>query len=60
MQVMICRNHHLGSIKLYIHTLRQPNNILPCKYSDQMCHAVIKPRTIKQMKAHKYWNTFQT
>ena len=59
MQVMVCKNHHRGSTKLYVHTLCQPNHILPCKYSDQMCHAVIKPQTIKQMKAQKYSNTFQ-
>ena len=59
MQVMVCKNHHLGSTKLYVHTLRQPNHILPSKYSDQIYHAVIKPQTIKQMKAQKYSNNFQ-
>ena len=59
MQFMVCKDHNKGSTSAYIHPLRQPNHILPCKYSDQICHAVIKPRTITQMKAQKYSNTFQ-
>ena len=59
MQFMTCKDHNNGSISLFIHPPRQPNHILPCKYSDQICHAVIKPRTISQMKAQKYSNTFQ-
>ena len=53
------QNHHLGSTKLYVHTIGQPNHILSSKYSDQICHAVIKSHTIKPMKAQKYSNTFQ-
>ena len=59
MQFMVCKNHHGGTTNAYIHPPRQPNHILPCKYSDQICHAVIKPRTITQMKAQKYSNCFQ-
>ena len=59
MQFMVCKDHNKGSTSAYIHPLREPNHILPCKYSDQICHAVIKPRTITQMKAQKYSNTFQ-
>ena len=40
-------------------TLFQPNYILLSKYLDRMCHTVIKPQIIKQMKAHKYSNIFQ-
>ena len=58
-QFMVCKYHNKGSTSAYIHPLRQPNHILPCKYSDQICHVVIKPRTITQMKAQKYLNTFQ-
>ena len=60
MQVMVCKSHHLGSTKICVHTLCQLNHILPSIYSDQICHAVIKSQTIKQMKPHKYSNTFQT
>ena len=59
MQFMVCKDHDKGSVKAYIHPPRQSNHILPCKYSDQICHAVIKPRTITQMKAQKYSNCFQ-
>ncbi len=59
MQFMVCKDHNKGSTSAYIHPLRQPNHILPCKFSDQICHAVIKPRTLTQMKAQKYSNTFQ-
>ena len=59
MQFMVCKEHCQGTTKAYVHPPRQPNHILPCKYSDQICHAVIKPRTITQMKAQKYSNCFQ-
>ena len=41
---------------LFIH---QDSKIIykPCKYSDQIFHAEIKPRTILQMKTQKYSNT---
>ena len=42
-----------------LHPPRQPFHILPSKQPDQLCHAVIKPRTIKPMKACKYSNSFQ-
>ena len=59
MQFMVCKEHHQGNCLVYIHPLRQPHHILPCKYSDQICHAVIKPQTITQKKAQKYSNSFQ-
>ena len=59
MQFMVCKYHNKGSTSYYIRSLRQPNHILLCKYSDQICHTVIKPRTITQMKAQKYLNPFQ-
>ena len=59
MQFMVCKEHHQGNRLVYIHPLRQPHHILPCKYSDQICHAVIKPRTITQKKAQIYSNSFQ-
>ena len=41
MQFMVCKYHKKGSTSAYIHPLHQPNHILLCKYSDQICHAVI-------------------
>ena len=56
---MVCKYHNKWSTSAYIHVLHQPNHILPCKYSGHIFHAVIKPRTITQMKAQKHSNTFQ-
>ena len=55
---MTCKDHNSGSTTLFIHKPRQPDHIFPCKYSDQICHAVIEPRTICQFKAQKFSNTF--
>ena len=57
--VLSCREHHKGTNKQYLHTPRQPNHILPSGKGDQLCHAVIKPRTIKPMRASKYSNIYQ-
>ena len=38
MQFMVCKDHNKGSTSAYICPLRQPNHILPCKYSDQICY----------------------
>ena len=46
MKGMAYKSHCLGSTKLFIHNLCQPNNIL-------------KSHSIKPMKAQKYSNTFQ-
>ena len=58
-QVMTCKDHDHGCNKCMIHPPRQPNHILPSQYSDQICHAVIKPRTITVPKAQRYTNTYQ-
>ena len=58
-QVMTCQDHNKGCPRCMIHPPRQPHHILSSKYSDQMCHAVIKPRTISMSKAQKYSNTYQ-
>ena len=57
--VMTCREHNDGSKELYIHPPRQPHHTIPSQKGDQLCHAVIKPRLIKPMKASKYSNTYQ-
>ena len=58
-QVMTCKDHDSGCKKCIIHPPRQPHHILPSKYADQICHAVIKPRTITVSKAQQYSNTYQ-
>ena len=57
--VMICREHDDGSKCFYIHPPRVPSHIIPSAKGDQICHAVIKPRLIKPMKAMQYSNTYQ-
>ena len=58
-QIMTCKDHNMGCPKCMIHPPRQPNHILPSKFSDQICHAVVKPRTVTTLKASKYSNTYQ-
>ena len=58
--VLTCRKHDGGCKHHYIHPPRQPGgHILPSKDNDQLCHAVLRPRTIKQVKAKKYSTSFQ-
>lgn len=57
--VMTCREHDNGTSKLYIHPPRTPYHIIPSSKNDQLCHAVIKPRLIKPMKAMQYSNCYQ-
>ena len=55
MQFMEYKNNHGGTTKAVIRSPRSPNHILPCKYTDQIFHTVIKPRTTTQMEAQKYF-----
>ena len=57
--VLTCNEHNGGTHKLYVHPPRQPYHIIPSEKGDQLCHAVIKPRLIKPMKASKYCIKFQ-
>ena len=58
--VLTCRKHDGGCRHHYIHPPRQPGgHILTSKHNDQLCHAVMKPRTIKQVKAKQYSTSFQ-
>ena len=55
-----CLKHNNGCKHNYIHPMRIPNHIIPSRHGDQLCHAVLKPRTIKSMKAGAYSNSYQT
>ena len=58
--ILSCRKHDGGCRHHYIHPPRQPGgHILQSKHGDQLCHAVMKPRTIKQVKAKQYSTSFQ-
>ena len=54
------KKHDCGYKHNYIHPTRVPNHILPSRSGDQLCHAVLKPRTVKPTKAGNYSNTYQT
>ena len=56
--ICTCRNHRNGSKKFYIHPPRLPHH-LPSYESDQLSHAVIRPRTIKNFKSSSYSNSYQ-
>ena len=47
--VLTCKDHNGGSSYLHVHCLRWKTNI-SSHLSDQLCHAVVKPRTVKTMK----------
>lgn len=57
--VLTCCHHNNGTTKFYLHPPRQPKHILTSKRGDQLCHAVVRPRTIRPMKASKYCTSFQ-
>jgi hypothetical protein len=44
--ILSCKSHNGGCKHLHIHCCRWENN-LPSALSDQLCHAVIQPRTVK-------------
>ena len=56
--IMTCKDHDKGCFKCMIHPPRQPNHNLSSQYADQLCHAVIKPRTVTTSKANAYSNTY--
>ena len=58
MTIIVCKEHNEGSTKAYVHVLRQPNHIIPCKYSDQICPAVINTRNISQVQKYSNSNTY--
>eukprot|EP00957_Ditylum_brightwellii_P149997 11423897-Ditylum_brightwellii.AAC.1 len=43
---------------MMVHMYRQPLHIPHSGKPDQLCHAVIRPRTMQQMKARSYSNSF--
>jgi predicted GIY-YIG superfamily endonuclease len=58
--VLTCKEHNKGSRSLMIHTPRQPSpHILSSMYSDQICHCVIRSRTVKPLEHKSYSIGFQ-
>ena len=48
-RVFTCKDHNDGNIKFHLHCCRWKTNF-PAPLSDQLCHAVMKPRTTRNMK----------
>ena len=57
--VMTFREHYRRTSRMYLHTPGQPYHILPSKSGDQLCHEIVKTRTILPMRACKYSNMYQ-
>ena len=51
---MVYKDHNHESNFAYVHTPRQPKHILPCKYADQICHAV-KAKPVAWMVIDIHW-----
>ena len=58
-RVLTCRDHNGGSKLFHIHGCRQPNHSLASLKPDQLCHGVLKTRTIKPMQKRIYSNAYQ-
>ena len=59
-QVLTCGDHSGGTYKKYVHLPRNPMHHTLCSnYGDQLCQVVLKPRSIKPMKASSYSNSYQ-
>ena len=56
--VLTCKEHNRGTKKYMIHTVQWKDN-LPAKYPDQLCQAVVNPRTLKPVKPLKYSTSYQ-
>ena len=53
-----CQEHNGGTRSHYFH-LPFTGSQLPAAVPDMLSHAVLRSRTLRPMKAHKYTNTFQ-
>ena len=56
--VLTCKDHNGGTKKFMIHTVQWQHN-LPSKQPDQLCQAVVNPRTLKPVKPSKYSTSYQ-
>ena len=57
--VLTCRKHDRGCKADFFHLPRNPKGILPSWQSDQLTPAVVRPRTLKQLKVHKFSDSYQ-
>ena len=57
--VLTCKSHNGGTNEQYFHVPRTPHHDIPAMHTDQLSHVVMRPRTIKTMKAKAYSNSYQ-
>ena len=57
--VLTCRRHRYGCNGRYLHLPRNPRGVLPSIQSDQLTPAVVRPRTLKQLKVHEFLDSYQ-
>ena len=57
--VLTCRRHESGSKGQYLHLPQNPGGTLPCLQSDQLTPAVVRPRTVQQLKVHEFSDSYQ-
>ena len=57
--VLTCQSHDGGTNEQYFHVPRAPHHDIPAMHTDQLSHVVMRPRTIKTMKAKAYSNSYQ-
>ena len=57
--VLTCRKHRSGCKGQYLHLPRNPRGTLPSLQSDQLTPAVVRPRTVKQLKVHEFSDSYQ-
>jgi len=57
--VLTCRRHKSGCKGRYLHLPRNPRGTLPSLQCDQLTPAVVRPRTLKQLKVHQFSDSYQ-
>jgi len=57
--VLTCRKHCSGCKGQYLHLPCNPQIFLPSLQSDQLTPAVVRSCTVKQLKVHKFSNSYQ-
>lgn len=58
-RVLSCRNHGGGSNGKCLYPPRNPHGTIPSSMGDQISPAAVRPRNIRQFKAHSYSDTYQ-
>ena len=58
-KVLTCRRHGGGSDGKYLYPPTNPNGVLPAPNADQLTPVAMRPRTVRQFKAHSYSDSYQ-